>query len=176
MRTKIAEKVKGWFIRLLLKNSLLSGEKGSNGAGIWARNNTSGISDFHYRYDGTIGGDNYSYRVSIKDGTAFFVYESMEYPELGKATVTVDRSVVQKLNDIYINQRLAAWDGYSKYNKHILDGRGFSLNITFNDGKCISAHGMNAFPPHYEEFCTAISDALDPVRDALLKKKTVGEE
>ena len=146
----------------------MPGEKGRNGVGKRARNNTSGISAFRFGYDGSIGGNNYTYVVSQKDESVVFSYNSMEYPDLEHTEMTVDKSVLDRLNELYVNFRLAEWDGYSKYNTEICDGDGFSLRIKFNDGASVAASGTNAFPRRYGEFFAAMSSILDPLRDELL--------
>ena len=168
MANRFTDKIGSWFIRLFLKRGLFSMEKGSDGKGIFARANKSGISRFCYRYDGTIGGDNFTYRVEKKDGEVTFIYESMRYPQLGEARLPVDKTVLDRLYKAYRTFRVAAWNGYSKYNKLVCDGRGFSLEIKFCDGASLFTSGMNAFPPRYDEFLEAISAILDPIRDKIL--------
>ena len=147
---------------------LMFGEKGSNGAGRRAKDNKSGILSFSYRYDGTIGGSNYVYGIEKRENGVFFTYESMMYHDLGKAEVPVDNTVPERLNDVYLSCRLAEWDGYSKYNPYVCDGEGFSLSIRFNDGASLYTNGMNAFPDRYAEFCAAMSEILDPIRDKVI--------
>ena len=44
------------------------------------------------------------------------------------------------------------WNGFSGSNPNVLDGSMFSLGIELEDGKLISAHGSNAYPPNYSSF------------------------
>ena len=156
-------------LRLILRIGFISGEKGKTGKGILARSNKSGIAKFSYRFDGTIGGNNFVYTVAEKDGAAVFACESMRRRDVGKAEMPVDKNVLERLYKAYLDLRLAAWNGYSRYNSRIHDGRGFSLSIRFRDGKELSASGMNAFPARYGEFCERMGEILDPLKDKLLK-------
>lgn len=164
MRNRKVNPVGLWF-KCLFRMPLT---KGTNGAGRWARNNKSGISAFQFNYNGTIGGNNYHYRVVKEKESVVFTYESMERRHLGEVKATVDEDVLGRLNELYLNCRIAAWNKYSKYNPYVCDGEGFSLNIKFNNGASLYAGGMNAFPPRYREFYAAMESILNPVRDALL--------
>ena len=164
MRNRKVNSVGLWF-KCLFR---ISCAKGTNGAGRWARNNTSGIADFSFHYDGTVGGNNYHYRIVKEEESVVFTYESMERRHLGEVKATVDEDVLGQLNELYLRYRVAEWHKYSKYNPYVCDGEGFSLNIGFNDGATLYAGGMNAFPPRYREFYAAMGSILDPVRDALL--------
>ncbi|MBO4734308.1 MAG: hypothetical protein J5662_07515 [Clostridia bacterium] len=157
-----------WFIRVLFLNGLLLGEKGKCGAGIFARKNKSGIAEFVYNYDGTIGGNNYSYGVSDKNGAVTFTYKAIRRRDLGETEITVDNSVLDRLNQLYYKYRIAAWNGYSKYNSRIRDGKAFSLYIKFKNGKSLHAGGTNAFPARYGEFTEEMKSVLDPLRDKIL--------
>ncbi|MBQ7725692.1 MAG: hypothetical protein IJT66_00955 [Clostridia bacterium] len=159
--------VETFLMRLLWRNRLC-GERGTNGAGRWARINKSGISDFYYYFDGTVGGNNFHYRVTEKDNRVLFAYRFMEFPDLKETQMAVDRDVLEQLNQLYLRYRLAAWNGFSKYHQHVCDGSAFSLQITFRDGAVLCADGRNVFPPRYHEFCAAMKALLDPLRDALL--------
>ncbi|MBO4432653.1 MAG: hypothetical protein J5852_03880 [Clostridia bacterium] len=160
MKRQTKTRIQYFLMRVLLLGGLLSGERGRCGLGIFARRNKSGISSFCYRYDGTIGGNNYTYRVFKKDGKVVFSYETMRRRESGATEKPADQSLLDRLEEIYKNLRLAGWNGYSKHNKLIRDGRGFSLSIDFNNDKSLYARGMNAFPPRYGEFCDEMEAAF----------------
>ena len=162
------EKTVMFIIRALGLKRLLFGESGKGGAGIFARSNKSGITEFVYRFDGTIGGNNFCYRVTKKENGAVFGFKSMLYRDLGEAETEADGELLDRLDKIYRDLRIAAWNGFSKYNRHIRDGTGFSLSIRFSDGKSLYANGTNAFPPRYGEFRAAIGELLDPLRDSLI--------
>ncbi len=154
-------------------------EKGDNGIGKKAKDNNSGLCSFSYSYDGTIGRNNYHYDIKKEDGITVFRYETMLHDEYGEMNMHIDDSVLSGLNDIYLSCRIAEWDGYSKYNPHISDGKGFSVNFRFNDGGSVSAHGSNAFPDRYNVFFDKMNALLGPlckkmVEDARQKKIDAG--
>ncbi|MBP5230693.1 MAG: hypothetical protein ILO68_03100, partial [Clostridia bacterium] len=76
------------------------GEEGEPGAGRNAKDNRSGLRSFSFSYDGTIGGNNYSYDLKEKDGVWTLSYESMEHNDYGKLTAETESAVADKLNDL----------------------------------------------------------------------------
>ena len=155
--------------KIFKKKKSFPGEEGKDGLGKKAVDNKSGLSYFYFSYDGTIGGNNYHYRVENKDGVCVFEYETMEHPDYGKMTMTVDRSVLDELNDLYLKYRIAEWEGYSKYNTMVCDGDGFSLSLKFNDKKYMSASGTNEYPERYGQFRGGVEGILGPLCDKLQK-------
>ncbi|MBQ4253907.1 MAG: hypothetical protein II712_03675 [Erysipelotrichaceae bacterium] len=146
------------------------GEKGSNGKGIFARTNKSGVCSFSYGYDGTIGGNNFSYDVRTVDGEVIFTYHSLQYDEFDDLSTEIDPSVLEKINEAYLKHKAARWDGYSKYNCLVSDGSGFSMSIGFNDGESMSIHGMNCYPAGYRDFENEILPLFGAYRDQMIEE------
>lgn len=151
------------------KNETFPGEEGNLGKGKKAKENTSGISYFDYSFDGSIGGNNYSYIVKKNNDTFIFSFNSMLYRYLEITELQISKDIIDQLNDACLKYKIAEWDGYSRYNKYVLDGESFSLYIKFNDGKSISASGHNAFPSNYSEFCNSIDLIFKPLKDEIIK-------
>ncbi len=148
-----------------------NGISGSDGAGMNAADDQSGVETFYYAYHGSIGGDSYSYSVTTEDGKHFLVYESMLYPDYGELTKEVDEAFLDQLTQLYKDCHLAAWDGFDKTNEYVLDGDGFSLSITFRDGQSLSAHGSNSTPKGYNEFREKIEALFSPLKKEMLEAK-----
>ena len=147
------------------------GVTGSNGLGKRAKDNESGVVGFYYHYDGTIGGDSFTYQVQKKDDKIMLTYESMEHSDWGEMTKELDEAFLSRLTELYKNCRVAAWEGYRKTNTMVSDGDGFSLSLYFADGKSMSASGMNAHPEGYRDFRDAMNEIFDPVIKELLQEK-----
>lgn len=156
--------------KMFIRNVIGAGEKGDKGIGKKAKDNKSGLCGFYYGYDGTIGRNNYSYDIKKQDGVTVFEYKSLEHEDLGEMKKTVGDGLCEKLNEIYLEYRVAEWDGFSRYNTEICDGAGFSLSLYFNDGKSVYAHGSNAYPERYRDFIDKVKSLLDPLRDELLEE------
>lgn len=147
------------------------GPKGSNGIGKRAKDNQSGVSEFYYSYNGSIGGNSYSYRIKDEDGKKVFIYEAMEHREFEDMKLDCPPEILDRLYKLYLDMRIAEWDGFEKYNPKVLDGDGFSLRIRFNDGTKMSASGSNACPDNYGEFEDRMSEILDPLAEEILDIK-----
>ena len=145
------------------------GEQGSDGIGDAAQDNTSGIVSFRYSFDGTIGGNNYSYDVTVKDGVATLTYESMQFHDYGEMTCELPAGFMAQLEGLYKAHRLARWDGFSKYNSWVSDGEGFSLSIRFADGTSMSASGSNSFPKGYRDVKAALDALFAPYVEQMLE-------
>ena len=129
------------------------GIEGHDGKGDSAVTNESGLKSFRYGYDGTIGGDSYDYLVEAQeDGTVRIMYSSMEYYDLAEMSMEAGPEVLDMLYELYKKHNAARWDGYSKYDKYVEDGSGFSVNLVFNDGESMSVSGMNCAPDGYYSF------------------------
>ena len=73
-----------------------NGMSGSDGAGMNAEGDQSGVDTFYYAYHGSIGGDSYSYSVNAEDHgpgfCAFFFYLRSRFLFLWQSTLS-QRSV-----------------------------------------------------------------------------------
>ena len=148
----------------------LLGIKGTNGIGKKAVDNESGVDTFFYSYNGSIGGNSYSYSVVEKDGKHYLEFESMLYGDYDTLTMELDETFLGQLTALYKDCRLACWDGYDKYATNVLDGDGFSLRISFRDGESMSAHGSNCEPDGYQDFYQKMEELFTPLREQLLEE------
>ena len=97
---KFFKKLKNLFVK---KRSYYPEEEGTDGEGKKAVSNKSGLKRFNYSYDGTIGGNNYSYNLKYENGVPVLTYESMEHPDYGEMKTEIGEDVVDTLNNIYLN-------------------------------------------------------------------------
>ncbi|MBQ3418891.1 MAG: hypothetical protein IJH31_02010 [Erysipelotrichaceae bacterium] len=119
--------------------------------------NETDLDYFYYSYDGSIGGNNYSYE--LKDGVLKYFAMDKDYRNL---EMQVDDKLFKELKELYIEYKVYNWNGFDKYNKYVLDGEGFSLNINFEDGERLRAHGSNSFPNNYFEFQSKLDEIMKP--------------
>ena len=63
----------------------------------------------------------------------------------------VDDDFINQLIGILNKYKVSRWDGFNKVDKMVLDGNSFSLSVSFNDDKHISAHGYMKWPKNYSE-------------------------
>lgn len=73
-------------------------------------------------------------------------------PEEQAFTREVDDGFAEKLLLILKKYHVGSWNGFRRINKKIADGRSFTLNVGFQNGKSIYAHGYMKYPRHYRDF------------------------
>ena len=134
------------------------------------------IKRFTYHYDGTIGGNSHTYDVKVADdGTAVIKILDMMHYDYGEMEGTVDSDFVMALESLCNKHNVRRFDGFDKVNRYVCDGSGFSLNITYNNGKTVSAHGMNESPKGFYEFAEDMHQLFKPccerIYAAALQKK-----
>lgn len=134
------------------------GVKGSNGLGKRARPNESDLVGFYYSYDGTIGGNNYSYQIY----KGVFTYEAMDN-NYGELSTEIDDELLVQLKELYLKHKVYQWDGFSKYAEYVDDGDSFSLSFSFAEGESCSAHGSNVYPDGFRDFEGDMEALLGPV-------------
>jgi len=105
------------------------------------------ITEFTYQYNGMREGYTYTARAA-EGGTELEI--SLIFGDF-QETLLVQEPVLEKLGEIAGNYRLDRWDGFDKVDKRVLDGEGFTLYMTLEDGTRIEAHGSNAFPQGYQD-------------------------
>lgn len=147
-----------------------TGERGNNGAGEKAISNESGIVAITYDYIGSIGADSYSYSISKEGDKYYFYFEGMQYSEYGEMKTEFGEEDIEKINKLYLDMHIASWDGFDKYNSQVRDGYGFSLRISFVDGKNLRAHGSNAFPENYRAFVAALGEIIKPYQNSVIEE------
>ncbi len=135
------------------------------------KENKSGIKEFRFNYSNPFGACSYSYAVKNKGGKVIFEFEDDQHREFETMSCEIGNDILEKLNDYYVKDKIKKWDGFSKTNRHVLDGDGFSLEICFNDGRSLYARGSNSFPAGYSDFVGNIRSLFKPYTEMLLQKK-----
>jgi len=68
--------------------------------------------------------------------------------------------VLADLEKILKDNQIAAWNGFDKANRNILDGSYFTLEAQFSRAS-ITAHGYMRWPPNFDAGAQALWDYLD---------------
>ena len=130
------------------------------------------ISSFYYSHRGSISYDIYSYDVVKNEETGEM---SVNYElNCGYETYTLpaDAELMQELTALVHTHDLHKWDGFAKSDSMIMDGSGFSLGVSFENGDGITASGSNSFPNGYGD----ASRAIDELFMGYLKKHGITPE
>lgn len=125
------------------------------------------IQSFTYHYNGTIGGNSHSFAVQVSDQAARITVEELEHMDYGDVTDTVGMELVQALEELCAKHDVMKFNGFDKTNPHVCDGSGFSLSITYDNGKSVFARGMNSSPKGYRAFSDDLHELFKPYRDKL---------
>ena len=64
-------------------------------------------------------------------------------------SVAVDEIFVQEVEELLRANRVEKWYNYNKRSRSIMDGIGFTLYITMENGKEVDAVGYMRWPEHY---------------------------
>jgi len=128
------------------------------------------ITSFEYRYRATIGGNSYSYNLRKDGDKAVFTLFEMRDPFCGEITDTIDTEIFPALEEVCAKHNVWKFDGFHEINPEISDGSGFDLSIRFDNGKRLSADGMNSFPDGYRAFCRDMHQLFDPYCEQLRAK------
>ncbi|MBQ9833145.1 MAG: hypothetical protein IJO48_05365 [Clostridia bacterium] len=115
------------------------------------------IQSFSFSHHGTSSESFYTYSIEKTEKGAQICVETLS----DTYTTNCSEDILKDLSDIATEYRLDLWNGFKKSNQHILDGEGFSLSITLQDGSIIDAHGSNTFPENYYDAEIAINKLFE---------------
>ena len=128
----------------------------------------SPIKSFSYNYDGTIGGNSFSWKVTREEnGTVLFRQSDHIRRGYENLSDTLPAAFMDSLEAICSKHKIHRWDGYREYNRYIQDGDGFTLSVSYEDGRTVDAHGMNKYPNGFRDFRDDLYELCNPVRDHL---------
>lgn len=105
------------------------------------------IRSFSYSHNGSTSYDGYHYTF-FQDETGVHLTAELNCG-WEKLDVDLDKEIMEQLETIVLEHQVYQWDGFCKTDTNVMDGEGFSLDITFMDDTTVSAHGSNAFPSGY---------------------------
>lgn len=142
---------------------------GITGAGAKAVANESAITGFTYSYMNSMMEGSFTYTVKEENGTYQFIYESADHRAYEPMEMELDASVAEKLKQLYIDHKVYTWDGYHKTDSDVMDGDGFSLEISFADGQQMTAYGSNCEPSGYGAYVAALKDLFADQEKSLLE-------
>lgn len=117
------------------------------------------IVNFKYAY-GSPMGLYYDYEIYYEDNT--ILYKKYFYNGKDETIVKeADKSVLKEIDKIIKENEIDKWDGFNKSKDNVLDGSGFTLSVTYNNGTSIKAHGYMKYPTKYKEKIKPLIDYLN---------------
>ena len=124
------------------------------------------VVSFAYSHSGSSRLEFCSYKVT-KDAVRYDLFCG-----LLTGTLPADDNFMQDLSALTDNHNLRKWDGFDKFSSFVMDGSGFELNVSFEDGTGITASGGNSFPEGYDN----ARSAIDGLFRGYLKKHGIDPE
>lgn len=107
------------------------------------------VTEFTFSHNGMSRYDCYEFTVEKTSEGALLTMQPFGGAKIGRTRI--DAGILDRLSQLAKTHNMKAWDGFDKTNSNILDGSGFNLSVTFEDGRAISASGSNAMPKGYWE-------------------------
>ncbi len=116
-----------------------------------AKTRDGSIVEFSFGHGSGMGGD-IEYTLKRQDNLALLSINRTGplFSKGGDVKKTVDGKYLDRLADIINENEVVKWDGFDRSDNGVLDGGGFVLKITYDDGKTIEAHGYMMFPDNYD--------------------------
>lgn len=118
-----------------------------------------------------------------REGASYFIHKDendatktiLEYenPEnsVRELSCEVCADTMEKLSKLCADLNILSWDKFNKSMKNVLDGSGFYLTVSFEDGTHINAQGSNSFPKNYSQFEKGLAEVMEPVINAEIDKQ-----
>lgn len=116
------------------------------------------IKSFYYNVSGYSPG--FYYDIHPVGDKIVMVSQDRENVEK-EISVRIDNDTMEELSELCGKLDVISWDKYEESNPDILDGSGFTLRITYEDGSEVNARGDNSFPKHYQEFEKSVRKILE---------------
>ena len=111
-----------------------------------------------------IGEDIRLYERMDKGGPVLVLSRTVGYSPDGRKEAVLDAAQLAELEALLDKNGVRSWDGFKgRPRMDVLDGEGFSLSVTFRDGRSISASGENKFPAGYRDFRSSLRTFADAV-------------
>ena len=71
-----------------------------------------------------------------------------------------DEELYNEIVDLITKCDIKKWDKFAGEDPDVLDGGGFSFKAELSDGTKIFAHGSNAYPQNYWDFCNGLKEIV----------------
>ena len=105
------------------------------------------------------------YNLEHKNNKYIASIKPNEIPDENAIKKEVDKSFVNNLKKILIKYQVETWNGFKKYDKNVLDGNSFSLNVRMQNSE-IESSGYMKWPKNYTE----VKQELDKLFSKIYKQ------
>ncbi len=126
------------------------------------RERIEGITSFSFSHGDFWNGE-LDYGLVKQDNLVLLTEKCMGCQDSFEIEKTVDKKYLGEIAKIINKYEVAKWDGFDE-SDDVTDGEGFSLKVTFGDGKAIEAHGYMKFPLNYHQVRDEFDDLFEKLR------------
>lgn len=124
-----------------------------------------------YRINGYSISCHYSIKKSDdKEGSFVLDYSNM-LNAVSDINCEINDDTMEAISKLCEELNVVSWDKFDEVDEEVLDGSGFSLYLSFEDGTYISASGDNRFPKNYGKFEDGLAEILKPSIELALEKE-----
>lgn len=139
---------------------------GNPGAGDAGVRNESGIKELFWSTASGWGfSESYSFAFSDSTEVKVHIYRNPKFSDINVVdvtdTFTLDKETAAKIEALYDKYQIWRWKGYDM-RAPVTDGAGMTVEIVFQDGERLKAHGYVASPDGYGEFREELEEIMAP--------------
>ncbi len=118
------------------------------------------IKSFYFSYQvGNYMNGFVSYSLELReDGTYLAKIKPDAVAEENAKEYAAGKDFADRLAAFLREKKVKRWNGFSKSDRHVLDGNGFSFSLWTTEDKNISAHGYMRWPRGYDEVKAGIEE------------------
>lgn len=116
------------------------------------------IKNFSFSYGGgSMKDSGTTYQLEWNDGVHTAIVKESGVALEDAPRIAVDEAFVKELETFLRENQVEKWNGFSKSNKHVMDGSGFSLSLSTMDKQFVSASGYMKYPKNFDTVRDGIS-------------------
>jgi len=126
----------------------------------------SEVTAFSYSYGSFFGGY-WDYKIVAEDNQLWLQVTGANRWDLD-VSAPIDPKHLQEIGELIDQQKIYQWNGFDKSDSQIMDGSSFTLEVLYENGETLTAHGYMKYPAHYEEGHAALVAYLKALVDQYL--------
>jgi len=105
-----------------------------------------------------------TYEIVKNDEKYELTIQRINDPETETINKNINKKYVDEISKVLSEYDVYKWDGFNKTDKNVMDGSSFSLDVTYDNDKSISAHGYMKYPKNYKEVKEKIEKILNDIK------------
>ena len=161
---EVGERIRTSGFEALLRSLTLACDKALDAGGGAVPRRADALKAFYFAETGMRMGKYPGYELYLRMGDAgpeMILQREVGYDNCVECSIRDEE--LKGFESLLKELDIASWDGFNGNEKNVLDGRSFSLSVTYWNGKTISANGYMRFPRDYAKKMSRVYALLDEV-------------